>query len=151
MSRMFDDLVSELGQYGIRVIVNSFINSKSIDLDFDEFSRPFEERIKKLKDENLVLKEKVCELSCKNEESEEYIKKLEESRGNCLEAIISLENKCSDLLKNKDNEEILTPLEFVNSLVNKNIFSVKELKEISEYLNVYYRNYNTNNAETMSF
>lgn len=117
------------------------------------------ELLGKYQQENEALKKRVVELenfSCQAEqETESLVEKLkqriaelEQSRSEWIDKSVEWQQKCEKLESKEsvksmriefhaDNGEMLTPLEVANSLINQNTFKVDELRELSEFLQVY--------------
>lgn len=108
----------------------------SIDeLDFFEHDKVFEDKIAKLEKEN---KELNLYLVNREQDSTDMLMELKQR-------IAELENElekkeCIKTMRiefHADNGEMLTSLEVANSLINQNTFNVDELRELSEFLQVY--------------
>lgn len=120
-------------------------------------------RLSKLNCENNKLKQRIIELenfSCQAEQETESlfeqlkrrIAELESKNSQLTESILRKETKIHELESKEsakpmriefhaDNGEMLTPLEVANSLINKDVFKVDELKELAEILEVYHRHH----------
>lgn len=101
-----------------------------------------------LESENEKLKQRIAELENKNKQLKHDIDKMATSKSEWIDKAVEWQQKCEKLESKEsvkpmriefhaDNGEMLTPLEVANSLINQNTFKVDELRELSEFLQVY--------------
>lgn len=175
----FDMIVELMVKNGVTTkfsenLLKNLVNDEPIiELDFSEHDKVFEDKIASLEKElSSVVKEAerqefIREMSCfERQELKQRIAELEREleKKECI--------KTMRIEFHADNGEMLTPLEVANSLINLSYerplksyevslsgeiavkvktFSVDDLKEIADYLQVYCRHHNDKEAETISF
>ena len=110
-------------------------------LDFSEHDKVFEDKIAELKKDYNTVSELLCKYQHENEGLKKRIAELESKES----------EKTMRIEFHADNGEMLTPLEVASSLINQNTFKVDELRELSEFLQVYCRHHNDRDTETISF
>ena len=112
------------------------------DLDFTEHDKPFLDKITEMKSEISTLKSLIDNYSETDSDACDEIIELKaqiaELRQELARKEIEKEKRIEFIAS---NGEQLTPLEVANSLINKNVFKVDDLKELAEFLNVYYRHH----------
>ena len=105
--------------------------------------------------ENKKLKQKISDLESLIKKQDEFLEMKNIQIAELKQRIAELESKESvkpmRIEFHADNEEMLTPLEVANSLINQNTFKVDELRELAEHLQVYCRHHNDKETETISF
>ncbi len=125
------------------------------ELDFAEHDKVFEDKIAELEniinhrlgdwDKHGITYQEILDMKSENQELKQRIAELESE----------LEKKeCIKTMRIEfyaDNEEMLTPLEVANSLINQNTFKVDELRELAEHLQVYCRHHNDKKKDAISF
>ena len=114
------------------------------DLDFTEHDKPFNDKISELK-AKIAIKDNDYKtisglLGSYQQENESLKQRIAELESKESEKTMRIEFHA-------DNGEMLTPLEVANSLINQNTFKVNELRELSEFLQVYCNHHEDRDTE----
>lgn len=125
------------------------VKTPSVYSDFSEIDEMIKEHDK-------VFEDKITEMKSEISTLKSLIDNYSETDSDACDEIIELKAQIAELRQELARKEIekekriefiasngeqLTPLEVANSLINKNVFKVDDLKELAEFLNVYYRHH----------
>jgi len=144
----YEQVIDEIVKHGVVVKVNKIVDDNYIpyerkyvgcvvELDFSEHDKVFEDKIAQLEniinhklgdwDKCGITYQEILDMKAENQELKQCIAELESKES----------AKLMRIEFHADNGEMLTPLEVANSLINQNTFKVDELRELSEFLQVY--------------
>lgn len=176
LQKKLDKLSNILSKAGVKTETWVEISSGDFgyNVDFSEHDKVFEDEIVKL--ENRILKmegeKKYLRTRCMEDAVDAFDRgcygaltiigrrvHVEEENKKLKQRIAELESElekkeCIKTMRIEfyaDNEEMLTPLEVANSLINQNTFKVDELRELAEHLQVYCRHHNDKKKDAISF